>query len=58
MFLFGPTVLIAKMDRTQEVLFCEKELMESNTHKPLPVFLNLSFDEVCVTKISHYLQNS
>ncbi|XP_044166660.1 uncharacterized protein LOC122950740 [Acropora millepora] len=40
-------VLIAKMDRTQEVLFCEKELMESNTHKPLPVFLNLFFDETC-----------
>ncbi|XP_044182510.1 uncharacterized protein LOC114952477 isoform X2 [Acropora millepora] len=40
-------VLIAKMDRTQEVQFCEKELMESNTHKPLPVFLNLFFDETC-----------
>lgn len=52
MFLFPPIVLITKMDRTQEVLLCERELMESNIHKPLPVFLNLFFDEVCVKKYS------
>ena len=52
MFLFSPIVLITKMDSTQEVLFCERELMKNNTYKPLPVFLNLFFDEVCDKKYS------
>lgn len=41
-------VPLMKMDRIQEVLLCERELMEDNFYKPLPVFVNLSFDEVCV----------
>ena len=41
------------MDRVQEVIMCERELMDGNVYKPLPVLLNLSFDEVCVI-ILHY----
>ncbi|XP_074610031.1 uncharacterized protein LOC141864195 [Acropora palmata] len=37
----------SQMDRTVEVIQCERELTEGNPHQPLPVFLNLSFDEVC-----------
>ena len=42
-----------QMDRTHEVLLCEKELMEGSTI-PMPLFLNLSFDEVSFQVILHY----
>ena len=41
------------MDRVHEVIVCERELMDGNEYKPMPVLLNLSFDEVCVI-ILHY----
>ena len=41
-------VPLSKMDRMQEVLTCESELLEGNIYTPMPVFLNLSFDEVRV----------
>lgn len=45
--IFVPFIVSSQqMDRTQEVLVCEAEILEGNTHE-LPVFLNLTFDEVC-----------
>ena len=41
-------VPIQQMDRTLEALLCEKELMDPSNIYRLPIFLNLSFDEVCV----------
>ena len=46
-------VPLDKMDRVHEVMICKKELMDGNVYKPLPVLLNLPFDEVCVI-ILHY----
>ena len=45
--IFVPFIVSSQqMDRTQEVLVCEAEILEGNTHEH-PVFLNLTFDEVC-----------
>ena len=46
-------VPLSKIDRVHEVMICEKDLMDGNVYKPLPVLLNLPFDEVCVI-ILHY----
>ncbi|CAH3171108.1 unnamed protein product, partial [Porites lobata] len=35
------------MDRFQEVIDCERKLLDGNIYKPMPVFLNLLFDEMC-----------
>ena len=45
--IFVPFIVSSQqMDRTQEVLVCEAEILEGNTHEH-PVFFNLTFDEVC-----------
>ena len=44
----APLVPSYKLDRIQEVLLCERELIDDNQTEPLPCFLNLSFDEVSV----------
>lgn len=40
-------VPLSKIDRVHEVMICEKDLMDGNVYKPLPVLLNLPFDEMC-----------
>lgn len=50
---YAPLVPSHKLDRIQEVLLCEKELINDNLNQPLPFFLNLSFDEVSVHMFLH-----
>lgn len=50
---YAPLVPSHKLNRIQEVLLCEKELINDNLNQPLPFFLNLSFDEVSVHMFLH-----
>ena len=50
---YAPLVPSHKLDRIQEVFLCEKALIDDNLNQPLPLFLNLSFDEVCVHLLLH-----